>query len=515
LTAKPRTILSNPMTATDEPESQAAENCPPVEPSPTAAPEPSRPLPVPTRTFPLLLIFLAAGLLPLIFAFRTVHGRDLSELMSNPNSSRTHGAISHWIERGYWNSRGLICWPAADGKSFTIYRSSTGGLLISGFITEKIYASITGHYSYRLLGLHNQLLTLLTASLIGLLGFRLAVRIGVAPLQALALAISVEIVHFTFPDTLALYWEMSGRECWLLFTTIFLLLEERAWDSRTRRLTIAQAIAVFFLMYMEYIAGAAFLASYLIIHLILGADRNQARRLALVCLAPALLAVAVFAIQLKSSARKYPDHPTYASKFMSRSGMDGSSQYYVDHLDIAFGRAGARSNFPHNREHLFRWQWLFIAGTASLLTVLVAAMKGRVPKPAVIALTSLLGAYLLYAALFSQAVMIHPYLYDVMLLTPLILALFVVLPAVVESITGSQGIAVVFVVFLAVWVSFVQFRHYALRYPLPEKVTSGTVSAGASELRYPAHAPVLQRGILVGQPPLRPDRQPRHQQTES
>jgi hypothetical protein len=99
-------------------------------------------------------------------------------------------------------------------------------------------------------------------------------------------------------------------------------------------------------------------------------------------------------------------------------------------------------------------------------------MRGRVTKHEVAVLASLLGAYLLYAAFFSQAVMIHPYLYDVMLFTPLVVALFSVVPALVESITDHRGIAVLVAVFLAIWVSLVQLRQYALRYPQPEKVTS-------------------------------------------
>jgi hypothetical protein len=459
------------MTATDELEPQPAntEDCLPGDPLAAAAPETqSRPRPI--RTIPLLLVLLAIGCLPLIFAFRTVHRRDLSELTAH--AGRTHNVISHWLDHGYFNSFGLICWTA-PGKPFTIYRSSTGGLLISGFLTEKLYSSITGHYSWRLLALHNQLLTLLTAALIGLLGFRLATRIGAAPLHALALALAVEIVHFTFPDNLALYWEMSGRACWLLFTTIFLLLEERASESRTRTLTIVQGLAAFFLTYMEYIAGAAFLFSFIVINLILGADRIRAKRLVAICIVPALLAVALYSAQLKAASMTYPDHPTHAGTFMSRTGLDGSSQYYVDHLDIAYGRAVARLNFPEkNRAHLFRWEWLFYGGAGSILVVLFAGMRGRLSKLEVAALTSLLGAYLLYAAFFSQAVMIHPYLYDVMLFTPLVVALFVVVPALVESITGHRGIAVLVAVFLAIWVSLVQLRHYALRYPLPEKVTT-------------------------------------------
>lgn len=444
-----------------------------IEIAPPPPPQP-RPL-IPTRTLPLFALLFGAGAVVLIFAFLTVHRRSPQELSQNSMAQRSHFSIDYWLQHGYFRSGGLAVRTGGTSPLY-YHRSSTGGRFLTGFLAEKIYFAFNGHYSWRLLALHNQLVSLLTATLLGLLGFRLAVRTGATPPHAFVLALCVQAVHFTFPDNLSLYWGTTGREWFLLFAAAFLLIEERAQEQRTRALLLLQGVAAFFLVYMEYLAGIAFLAAYVVATLILGSDRATVKRLALTCALPLILALGVFGSQLAYVHLAYPKVPKEGSGFLMRTGLDGDARYYGDHLDIAYGRNVARQNFPHNRPFLFRWPWLFYAGVAALLISLVAAMRGRVSSVAVVSLISLLGAHFLYAALFSQAVVIHPYLFDVLLFTPLALALFAIVPALVESATDRRGIAVIAVFFLAVWVSMVQLRRFAMQYPIEApkvSVTSG------------------------------------------
>jgi hypothetical protein len=429
----------------------------------TPPPQP-RPL-IPTRTLPLFLLFLAVGAVVLSFAYLTVHHRSPQELSQNSMAQRSHFSIDYWLQHGYFRSGGLAVRTGGTSPLY-YHRSSTGGRFITGFIVEKIYFALTGHTSWRLLALHNQVVSLLTATLLGLLGFRLAVRTGATPPHAFVLALCVQAVHFTFPDNLSLYWGTTGREWFLLFAAAFLLLDERGQEQRTRTLDVLQAVAAFFLVYMEYLAGIAFIVAYIVATLILGSERATLKRMAMTCVLPLVLALGVFGSQLAYVHLQYPKVPKEGSGFLTRTGMDGDARYYGDHLDIAYGRNVARQNFPHNRPFLFRWPWLFYAGATALVITLIAAMRGRVPRVAVVALISLLGAHFLYAALFSQAVVIHPYLFDVLLFTPLALALFAVVPALAETSTDHRGIAVLAVFFLAVWVSMVQLRRFAMQYPI-------------------------------------------------
>src|SRR3954451_23245939 len=142
--------------------------------------------------------------------------------------------------------------------------------------------------------------------------------------------------------------------------------------------------------------------------------------------------------------------------------------FYGDPLDIAFGRDVIRAHRGGNKEFLFRWETLFFAGVAAVLVLLAAYLRGRAPRIAIIILMTLLGTYLLHAAVFSQLVALHPYLFDVVLLTPLVLALFVTLPAIAEVRTGGTGLIVLIVLFAAAWTSLFQLRLYAMGYPAPQ-----------------------------------------------
>jgi hypothetical protein len=426
-----------------------------------------RRLTFPTRALPVFFVLLAIGAVILVFASRTVHRWSPEELFADTMAQRSHFQTTYWLEHGYFKSGGLLVSTSAAQPVF-FYRSSTGGVYLSGFLVQKVYSIFTDRYSWRLMALHNQIFLLITSALLGLLGFQLARLLGAIPLHAMALAISLEAVHFTFPDNLMTYWEMSSRIPWLLFACIFLLLEVRSIEARSRALSITQALSAFALTYMEFIAGIAFVVSYVIATILLNPRSSPWKRLLTTSIIPMCLALVVYKGQLKWVEMQFPEIPMTGSEFMFRTGFDGSPKYYVDHLDIVTRRDVIQAAvFPKAGPWLFRWKWLFIAGTATLIGILFLAMRDRVRMTVVVSILSLLGSYLLYAAFFSQAVFIHPYLYDVMIFAPLMLALFVIGPSLIERATENRGIAVVAIVFLAIWVSTVQMRRYALQYPAP------------------------------------------------
>jgi hypothetical protein len=422
------------------------------------------------HTLPLLGILIGFGALVMAFASVTVDRGATTVLDTTPYSerthvlSRTHMRVTYWLEHGYFASCGLMVSESTKGPA--LYGSSTGAPLISGFVVEKIWSAITGHPSWRLLALHNRLVLLLTAALFALLAFRLARRLGLRPLHALAAAMALEAVWYTFPDNLMTIFEMTGRTWWLAGACVFLLIEERrAEPSRTS--TVAMALVAFFATYAEYIAGTAFLLSYAVITIIAGKERPALKRLIVTCLLPIVLAIGIHRTQIACARAFHPRVEIDGNGFFFRTGLDGSPMYYGDHLDIAYGRNVARANYKPEaiRPLLFRWQWLFFASAAATLFILISAMRGRVPRIAIVSLLSLLGAYLIYAAVFSQAVVIHPYYYDMMLFTPLMLALFVLTPSLIESVTREKGVTVIVAIFLAIWVSMVQLRKYAITFP--------------------------------------------------
>jgi hypothetical protein len=443
-------------------------------------PPPPKPQPVPLldRSGPLFALLLGVGLVVFVAAFLTVHTRPPEMLASHSGSKRAHARITHWLNDGYFHYRGMFREESPPDK-IVIYRTSSGTYMVSAFILEKIFFSVTGRYSWRLAALHNEVISLLLSALLGMLAFRIARRLGLDSRLAFAVGASVVIVVFTFPDNLSLYWEMSSQAYFLLFATIFLLIEERCADGR-RTLThsVLQAVVVLLMTSTEKVAGLAFVGAMAVTLFLLEQRRGAWRRFLIVVVAPALIAVGLYEIQVHAVKARFPQAETAGSTLLFRSGLDGESLYYGDHLDIAWRRDVARGNWKANREYLFVWKWVFILGSIATLAVLAAYVARRAPRIAVETLTALAGAWVLYGAIFSQAFVIHPYLYDVLLFAPFVLALFAFVPALMESMTRRTGAVVMVVVFCACWYALFQMRLYALWYPMPgAKIGSPPVAA--------------------------------------
>jgi len=428
---------------------------------------PAKPVPMLERTLPLFGIFLAVGLVVFIAAFLTVHNRPAEQLAAHSGSQRSFNVISHWINEGYFHYSGqMVITP--PGKVL-VYTTSTGVCMVSSLLLERMYMAVAGHYSWRLLAIHNQVVTLLLAALFGLLAFRIARRFGLDERLSFASGAAVVVVIFTFPDNLYMYWEMSSQTMWTLFAALFLVLEERCFDGqRTIPLSVAQAVTVLIMTLMDKISGLAFVSAMAVTLLVLEQQRGAWKRYLLVALMPALVALGLYGLQLKTRAARLPDTPAAGSGFMYRSGLDGETLYYGNHLDIAKRRDWAQNCWPVNREYLFQWKSVFFLGILSVIAVIGAFIAGRAPRIAVLALAWHIGTWLLYAAVFSQAFVIHPYLFDTILFTPLAIALFGYLPALTESFTRRTGAVMMIAVFCAFWFSLYQMRLYALWYPMPD-----------------------------------------------
>ena len=446
------------------------------EESPAAAPAPTTPVWRSERTAVLFGAFLLVAAAALLMAMLTVHRRQPQELTTRANSQRAHTVLTHWLDEGYFHYAGML--NRTPDKT-SIYLSSTGAYMVSGFITEKIYSTLFGHYSYRLLALHNQMISMIICALAGLLSYRLARRFGLEARLAFIAGAAVVVVLFTFPDNLDLYWEMSAQAYGLLFALLYLVIEERALDMprRPRGMLIAQAGTVFLMTLMEGIFALGFAASIAATLVILRRDGSW-KRFLLVMVLPCFAAFMFYQLQLKVASARFPSAPTYGSKMLWRTGFDGESIYYGDHLDIAKRRDVARGNWTINREYLFRWTWVFYLGVVSTLGILIGFLRNRAPRIALEALAGLTGGWLCYAGVFSQAVLIHPYLYDVLLFTPLCIALFALAPSLLESLTRRTGAILLVVVFSAVWYSLFQMRLYALRYPMPPPPVESPATKG-------------------------------------
>jgi hypothetical protein len=400
-----------------------------------------------TRRGWLVALFLATGLALLAFSWNTVHRHSGATWSATGGPNQSHDVIRYWLEHGYFSTYGL---HVTDGK--TIYRWSSGAFMVTGFLTQKLAVAFTGKPDWRLLALHNQCVALLVATLLALLAYRLARHFGLSAFHAALLGVCTQAVHFTFPGNLALYWEMTAQSFLLIPALSFLLLLEKR--------PVWRAAAAFFVVYVEFITGTMFLLAYAATVLVPREERPPLKRLAKMLLVPWLAALALHGLQLAGA--KLDGRATVGSSFLYRTGLDGDAMFYGDHRDIAYKRDVIRAQRPGNKQYLFRWPGLFFAGCAAVLALLAAVILNRAPHLTLVILGTLLGAYVLLAAVFSQAVMLHPYLNDVLLVTPLILAPFAMLPALVESHTKHTGIVALITLFAAIWMAMFQLRLYAL-----------------------------------------------------
>jgi hypothetical protein len=418
------------------------------------------------RGISLYAFFLVAGMIAAGYSWMTVQQRLVPELSAAQGPIWSHAVVTHWIDHGVFASHGLL-WPTPDGKA--VYRSGTGSMMLSALIAEKIRIAMTGRYGWRLMAIHNVLLAVLISALVALLAYRLARRFGAAPLASFVLAVSAQMVWLTFPDNLALFWQTFAPIYGLAVALVFLLLEEAALDGRTRRITLLQGVTVFCLVYLEFVMGVMFIAAWLATTFLLRGERAHVKRLIVMLVLPFVAAMSIYGLQLISArSERSKGVAIVGSGFLYRTGLDGDAMFYGNPLDIAFGRDLLRAQRGGNSQVLFRWPVLFVAGVAALLLILGGYLRGRVPRIVVVVLTTLCGTYLLHAAVFSQLVALHPYLFDVVLFTPLILALFVTVPALVEVRTGGTGLIVLIVLFAAAWTSLFQLRLYAMAYPAPQ-----------------------------------------------
>jgi hypothetical protein len=417
--------------------------------------------------FTLYAFFLAAGLIAFGYSWMTVQHRLVPQLAGADGPIWSHAVVTHWNDHGYLALHGLL-WPTPDGK--TVYRNGTGAMMVGAFVAEKVWMAMTGQYGWRLMAIHNEVVVLLISALLALLAYRLARRFGASSISAFILAVAAQMVWFTFPDNLALFWLPTAQTFALGAALVFLLLEERALDGgRTRRITLLQALAIFALVEFEFVMAAMFIAAWLAVVFLLRGEHPPLKRLVMMVVLPAVIAMSIYGLQLLGVRSERSHGVNVAgSGFLYRTGLDGDAMFYGDPLDIAFGRDVVRAQRAGNKEFLFRWEWLFFAGLAAVLVVLAAYLRGHAPRVAVVTLVTLLGAYLLHAAVFSQLVALHPYLFDIVLATPLIVALFAIVPAMVEVRTGRTGLIILVVLFIATWVSLFQLRIYALCYPAPQ-----------------------------------------------
>ncbi len=425
------------------------------------------------------------GFFVFVFLFATVHRRDLSSEWAEYSVKyfpieRYPNLIRLWIEHGYFKHGGLrFLEPVDQNPTQEVYRSNPMGFLQAAHLLERVNYWLRGKFSYMLLVLHNQAWVWFSSALLGVLGMRLAKRMELKPLYTLFLGAACAITYQTFPINLWYYWEIYPTTVLSFFAILFLLIEEVSFGRAglPRWVMVLRGLCVFALVYTELYSALFFLAMYAVAASLLAPETHSWSRSLRTVILPAGSALGVFALQLLWVRFAYPGVRLIGAAFSYRTGLDGSTQFYVTHLDLIVTRYSLKLNAPLTL--LVQSWFLFVAGGISIVLLVVLYLT-RLPqlKGALLILAMALGLYVPFVFVFSQAAVIHPYGYDAYLAIPLIVALFAVLPASLERLAKNTGVITFSMILIAFCYSMVQLRVYAVTFPLknsPEGCGSHTI----------------------------------------
>ena len=218
-------------------------------------------------------------------------------------------------------------------------------------------------------------------------------------------------------------------------------------ESNERWISIATSVSVAMLALSYSLALTVFfVGGYVMADWMIERSRLSVRRVLLYVVAP-VAAVVLFEalefawVRFNVAQVNFSGNLNFAD-FLWRSGLDGSTQYYLDHWSLLFSRKPSNGYPGRNPALVLEWKWLFIGGLAALAVIGARFIRSGATegRARLVYLATALTCYALSAFIFSQGVSIHPDIWDVLVAGPLIAAVFCFLPADLEVMTKGPGL---------------------------------------------------------------------------
>jgi hypothetical protein len=397
------------------------------------------------------LLFALAGLIIAIFLALTVHSRPLDQSVEAA-ARRPRGAILFWKTNGFFANAGLnFSGPPSQGQQVFVYRSRPPVVLYPLYLLTLVTRKLTSSpFSLRLYVFYNQVLAWSVFTCLGFLGFRLARRLGAAPL-ALVAALTAQFLFATFPFNLERYFEPVPEQLILLFFLFLLIADDVVREADGRNLWLFRAVCVAALCYCARDLAIPGLAGYVAARTLAG-DRPS--RTARVVIPAALVGIGLHWLQLQFAVARYSQVVPVGGTFLWRSGLDGAT----NHVGVlAPWKVG---------EHSPVMRVLCAVAAAIILSVVVLTRGNRLRYEGSV-IAALLGLYLLPVFLMSQSAMIHFYYNDLFLAMAALLAACCVLAPYIEGLTGNGGIPTWLVAMGGFCIGMYQLRSFAVAHLLP------------------------------------------------
>lgn len=382
----------------------------------------------------------------------TVFFRPIEQVMKP--SRRMHHSIIFWIDYGFFKHGGLTFSESPEvNPNALVYKSRAPAYMYPLYIANVLNYWRSGQkFSLRLYVLYNQVLLWFSAACLGFLGVRLAKRLGSAPLLALVCGITGQIIFHTFPYNLDKYFEVYPIQFLCLFMVWLFIVEDLDLERSHQTFHILRGLCLFLLIYFDKAHSLPGLGTYFLALILLNNTLPIKKIVQL--LVPMFLGVAFHGIQLGWVKLRFPQISFVGATFLWRSGLDGAT----NHVGILTpDQLGADNVFLRN------------IGLLALVLILWFFLRGgqRILKfPMLLAFTAI-GFYVVPGYLFSQALLIHPYVFDIFLASASILIFCYILVPYLENKTGNTGVITWILVIVGFCLCMYQLRLFAVHYPLP------------------------------------------------
>jgi hypothetical protein len=404
--------------------------------------------------------FVQAGILIVLCAVLL-----LSSLTVNRSSLLTIGTNRFWRVTQIWDEQGFLrscgLWleridPAfyrqTGAPGLYAYANSDTGFLIPIYLVEKVLTVVRGRPSELLFQLYSQLVILVGAFFLAMIGMRAAIRRGQGALVAGTLGLAAGVVYQNTIHNLHRAREIHHSTVFLTLMILALFVRQRWFESNNQprsRVSALIAVLMFGMAVSDHVVNPLFLALALgALSLYRVSSPMGLKHWALVYLLPVVSGWLLFQLQL-GLARLYFGVSSMGSPLLLRLGLGNTG---FAHLEIL-----TTLRPP--------WSWWGLGLVAAVSLVAVLLVRGtpgdeqnqRDLEPILVPILVWVGL----ASVFSEMVAIHPYIFDLFLIIPSVLLVFVHGPLLIAQRYPHSGIVALGVLVGAFWYVWASLAAYS------------------------------------------------------
>jgi len=419
-----------------------------------------------------LLIIIIFSIAFLILLSLIVYANALTEKRISGSLIKVYTSYtSVWITDGFWKYFGFFYNPTDLTRTWHtgpyIYGTVPGWYLYPPYIAQYLNYFFTDSIEPKFIAFYGVLSSFIAGITLTYLAYKIA-DILVPKYYSIKIVLSIIcfMVFVTFPHNLFLIYMPTPQINFITFSCLFFIkfIDLFEKNLEIKKIDIAHLFVVSLLMSIsEYVASFLFQFSFLAMMFYTFKYNKFFVKIIAIFILSGLTFLLIKQTQTSLAIYFNPAVDFLSSGALSRTGLDGSTLHYTSHWDLILSRHPS-GMYPATAlpKWYMNWPVIFITSILSLLGIIYFELR----KQTIISFILFTGysSYALYAFIFSNAVVLHSDIYDVILFAPVVLTVFAVLPAYVYKITNS---ALILPIWITVGISyvFVQLRAYTVAFP--------------------------------------------------